>query len=175
LATHVQEQELRSFQQSLDKIRGKELELRVKYLLNEIDEDTWKVRLQQNELALEYTTELSQLFQMLSTVSTDLLGTLYNFCNQLPEIRKNQDQKTIDTLYNGVKVYDIENGVSNMKQGILGLNLDFFVHIFSELLNLVHYFNENSKKIHKRYHKKQAKTILQNSSNALTWTFSPAR
>jgi hypothetical protein len=78
LITHVQEVELRSFQEDIEKLRGKELDLRCEYLMNEIDENQWKVTLQQNEYKLEYLTNLSQLFQMFSTVSSDIILFIYN-------------------------------------------------------------------------------------------------
>ena len=78
LVTHIQEVELRTFQEDIERIRGKELDLRCEYLMNEIDENQWKVTLQQNEYKLEYITNLSQLFQMFSTVGSDIILYIYN-------------------------------------------------------------------------------------------------
>ena len=81
LVTHIQDVNLRDFQQDIERIRGKELDLRCQYLMNEIDEDQWKTILQQNEYKLEYLTDLSQLYQMFSTVSSDVLLFIYFLCS----------------------------------------------------------------------------------------------
>ena len=78
LVTHIQDVNLRDFQQDIERIRGKELDLRCEYLMNEIDEEEWKITLQQNEYKLEYLTDLSQLYQMFSTVSSDIVLYIYN-------------------------------------------------------------------------------------------------
>ena len=78
LVTHIQDVNLRDFQQDIERIRGKELDLRCEYLMNEIDEEEWKITLQQNEYKLEYLTDLSQLYQMFSTVSSDIILFIYN-------------------------------------------------------------------------------------------------
>ena len=78
LVTHIQDVNLRNFQQDIERIRGKELDLRCQYLMNEIDEEEWKITLQQNEYKLEYLTDLSQLYQMFSTVSSDIILFIYN-------------------------------------------------------------------------------------------------
>ena len=78
LVTHIQDVNLRNFQEDIEKIRAKELDLRCQYLMNEIDENEWKTTLQQNEYKLEYITDLSQLYQMFSTVSSDIILFIYN-------------------------------------------------------------------------------------------------
>ena len=78
LITHVQDVSLRNFQEDIEKIRGKELDLRCEYLMKEIDDEQWKTTLQQNEYKLEYLTDLSQLYQMFSTVSSDIILFIYN-------------------------------------------------------------------------------------------------
>ena len=78
LITHIQDVSLRSFQEDIEKLRGKELDLRCEYLMKEIDEEQWKTILQQNEYKLEYLTDLSQLYQMFSTVSSDIILFIYN-------------------------------------------------------------------------------------------------
>jgi hypothetical protein len=78
LITHIQDVNLRNFQEDIERIRGKELDLRCQYLMNEIDEDQWKMTLQQNEYKLEYLTDLSQLYQMFSTVSSEIILFIYN-------------------------------------------------------------------------------------------------
>ena len=78
LVTHIQDVNLRNFQEEIERIRGKELDLRCQYLMNEINEEQWKTILQQNEYKLEYLTDLSQLYQMFSTVSSDVILYIYN-------------------------------------------------------------------------------------------------
>ena len=78
LVTHIQDVNLRNFQEDIEKLREKELELRCQFLMNEIDEIEWKTTLQQNEYKLEYITDLSQLYQMFSTVSSDIILFIYN-------------------------------------------------------------------------------------------------
>ena len=78
LVTHIQDATLRDFQNDIERIRGKELDLRCEYLMNEIDDEEWKVKLQQNDYKLEYLTDLSQLYQMFSTVSSDIILFIYN-------------------------------------------------------------------------------------------------
>ena len=78
LITHIQDVSLRNFQEDIEKLRGKELDLRCEYLMKEIDEEQWKTILQQNEYKLEYLTDLSQLYQMFSTVSSDIILFIYN-------------------------------------------------------------------------------------------------
>ena len=78
LIIHTQDVSLPEFQRSIEQIRAKELDLRCDFLLKKIDEDKWKIILQQNEYKLEYVNNLSQLFQMLSTVGSEILINLYN-------------------------------------------------------------------------------------------------
>lgn len=78
LITHTQDISLPEFQRNIEQIREKELDLRCDFLLKKIDEDKWKMILQQNEYKLEYITNLSQLYQMLSTVGSDILINIYN-------------------------------------------------------------------------------------------------
>jgi len=84
--THVQDVTLRDFQEKIENIRGNELELRCKYLMNELTQDTWKTILQQNEYKLEYLNDLSQLYQMLSTVGSEIILYIYNTSiNNIPK------------------------------------------------------------------------------------------
>jgi len=78
LIIHTQDVSLPEFQRNIEKIREKELDLRCDFLLKKIDEDKWKIILQQNEYKLEYVNNLSQLFQMLSTVGSEILINVYN-------------------------------------------------------------------------------------------------
>ena len=76
--THIQDIELRDFQYKIETLRESELELRCRYLMNEITEDIWKTILQQNEYKLEYLNDVSQLYQMISTVGSEIILYIYN-------------------------------------------------------------------------------------------------
>ena len=78
LIIHTQDVSLPEFQRNIEQIRAKELDLRCDFLLKKIDENKWKIILQQNEYKLEYVNNLSQLFQMLSTVGSEILINVYN-------------------------------------------------------------------------------------------------
>jgi hypothetical protein len=101
LITHIQDASLRDFQNDIERIRGKELDLRCEYLMNEIDEEEWKITLQQNEYKLEYLTDLSQLYQMFSTVSSDIILFIYNTSiNNIPrKISANLIIEKMDEIY----------------------------------------------------------------------------
>lgn len=101
LITHIQDASLRDFQNDIERIRGKELDLRCEYLMNEIDEEEWKITLQQNEYKLEYLTDLSQLYQMFSTVSSDIILFIYNTAtNNIPrKISANLIIEKMDEIY----------------------------------------------------------------------------
>ena len=78
IITHIQDLELRDFQEKIESTKENEFELRCKYLMNEISEDNWKTILQQNEYKLEYLNDISQLYQMISTVSSEIVLYIYN-------------------------------------------------------------------------------------------------
>ena len=69
--------------------------------MNEIDEEEWKITLQQNEYKLEYLTDLSQLYQMFSTVSSDIILFIYNTAtNNIPrKISANLIIEKMDEIY----------------------------------------------------------------------------
>lgn len=51
-------------------------ELRISYLLNEIDEDTWKFELQKKEKKRELNTARRNVYEMIVTIATDLFHKL---------------------------------------------------------------------------------------------------
>jgi len=74
---HIQEVEIRV--NRVTRNRGAEelnRDLRVSYLLNEIDDATWKKQLQQREKKREFDTAKCQIFNMLVQVSKELYGEL---------------------------------------------------------------------------------------------------
>jgi hypothetical protein len=108
LVTHIQEVTLRNFQDNIEKIKEKELDLRCEYLLKEIDETEWKMKLQQNEYKLEYLTEMSQLYQMISTVSSEIVLFLYNhvITNKPRSISAELIIEKADEIYELIKYFN---------------------------------------------------------------------
>jgi hypothetical protein len=121
LVTHIQDVNLRNFQDKIEEIREKEFDLRCDYLMKKIDETQWKIILQQNECRLEYLTDLSQLYQMFSTVSSEIVLYVYN------------------------------TTISSQPRN---LSADLFIEKMDEIFELIQYFNNNSKKLAKRFNKK---------------------
>jgi len=121
LVTHIQDVNLRNFQDKIEEIREKEFDLRCDYLMKKIDEIQWKIILQQNECRLEYLTDLSQLYQMFSTVSSEIVLYIYN------------------------------TTISSQPRN---LSADLFIEKMDEIFELIQYFNNNSKKLAKRFNKK---------------------
>lgn len=108
LITHIQDATLRDFQNNIERLRGKELDLRCLYLMNEIDENEWKTILQQNEYKLEYQTDLSQLYQMFSTVSSDIILYIYNTATASRPRRVDADMiiEKMDEIYNLIEYFN---------------------------------------------------------------------
>lgn len=71
--THIYDIELRHFNTRRD-LRTANRDLRVKYLLKEIDEADWKKTLQQREKRHDFDMAKHQVFEMFYRVGTDLVG-----------------------------------------------------------------------------------------------------
>jgi hypothetical protein len=79
--------------------------------MNEIDENEWKTILQQNEYKLEYQTDLSQLYQMFSTVSSDIILYIYNTATASRPRRLDADMiiEKMDEIYNLIEYFNSQS------------------------------------------------------------------
>lgn len=75
-------------------------ELRISYLLNEIDEDTWKFELQKKEKKKDLITARRNVYEMIVTIATDLFRKL--LLTKIP----NEIFKILDEFDEAIKYYN---------------------------------------------------------------------
>jgi len=121
--THIQHVEMRNH--ILENTVETNRELRIKYLINEIDENGFKALLQQSEKKRQKKIAFRNIYQMFIDVTSDILRQIY--VNYAENVRAS------------IKTEKFTQFINFVKENVLVLD------------NLKEYFNENLKKIGKMY------------------------
>ena len=79
LINHTKHYEIRRYVTN-DNIEKANLDLRIKYMLNELDENKWKVLLQQREKKRKKNIEIHQIMDMFVNVGSDLFKNIFMQC-----------------------------------------------------------------------------------------------
>ena len=133
IINHIEQVEIPNYSRSQN-IQNRNMDLRILYLQNMIDETKFKMQLQKRYKKTQFDYEMIQMFEMFVNVIKD---SFTSFIRNLPIHDKNKLFETFNNnfnnrLWNRFKYYDS----TNLKQ---------------EIKNVQIYFKVNVEKIHKKY------------------------